>query len=176
MFNNAGVLAESKPEVTVNANLLGCIYGTEIASTHMRKDRGGKGGRIINMSSKAGLTDLPNVPTYCATKHGVRTYTISKSNHPSVEDTGVEYAVLFPGCVLAGLYLKLIEDRIAKQGKPSVARNEYLEIPLSRLLDGFLKLVTLEKMNGAMLEVTPDEDLFVRMEKVVIGSTYPPSL
>uniref|UniRef100_A0A6P8QNQ3 15-hydroxyprostaglandin dehydrogenase [NAD(+)] n=1 Tax=Geotrypetes seraphini TaxID=260995 RepID=A0A6P8QNQ3_GEOSA len=55
VVNNAGINNEKNWEKTINVNLNGMIRGTYLALKHMRKDEGGEGGLIVNMSSLAGL-------------------------------------------------------------------------------------------------------------------------
>ncbi|KAK3784000.1 hypothetical protein RRG08_025196 [Elysia crispata] len=176
MFNNAGIMCEAKPKRVVEINLLGSIYGSEIAAAHMTKDKGGKGGRIINMSSVAGIQDITAVPTYGATKQGIRSFTISCSMQPNIEDVGIEYAVLHPGNVSTGLNSNLEPGDLLFMDKLVAIKNnlEITTMTLERVVEAFLKLVTLEKMNGAMLEVTRDKICFVRLERQELGSIYPP--
>ena len=50
----------------------------EAAFKHMGKDRDGKGGAVISLSSTAGVTcvgDMYTVPAYTASKHAVTTLT-----------------------------------------------------------------------------------------------------
>ncbi|XP_076843170.1 15-hydroxyprostaglandin dehydrogenase [NAD(+)]-like isoform X2 [Brachyhypopomus gauderio] len=69
--NNAGILNEKDWEKTVSINLCGMVRGTYLALDHMKKQRGGQGGVIVNVASLAGLGPLPGAPVYTATKHGV---------------------------------------------------------------------------------------------------------
>ncbi len=80
LVNNAGI-ADLRPlgEIDLDAwrrindiNLTSVYLGTRRAVDTMRK--AGKGGSIINMSSAAGLTGVPNCTSYCATKGGVRLF------------------------------------------------------------------------------------------------------
>ncbi|KAK3783999.1 hypothetical protein RRG08_025195 [Elysia crispata] len=176
MFNNAGIVCESRPKRVVEINLLGSIYGSEIAAAHMTKDKGGKGGRIINMSSVAGIQDIPFAPTYGATKQGIRSFTISYSMQTSIKDVGIEYAVIHPDKVTAGLSSNLKPGDLLFEDQHDAIKNSQgiTDISLERVVEAFLKLVTLEKMNGAMLEVTRDKICFVRLERQELGSIYPP--
>ena len=47
------------------------IRGTLLGLQYMGKDKGGKGGAIINMASICGIYTLPPIPMYTAAKHGV---------------------------------------------------------------------------------------------------------
>ena len=54
----------------VQVNLLGVMHGTKLAIDHLSK-----GGLVINISSLAGIFNLPIVPTYSATKAAIINYT-----------------------------------------------------------------------------------------------------
>jgi 3-oxoacyl-[acyl-carrier protein] reductase len=81
-MNIAGLLLSSWAEETprkeidgqVDVNIKGVIYGTRVSAAHMAA-RGH--GHIINIASIAGLTPVPGMAVYCATKYAVRAYSIS---------------------------------------------------------------------------------------------------
>lgn len=81
-MNIAGLLlaawAEEQPVNEVHShidvNLKGVIFGTRIAARHMAPR--GK-GHIINIASIAGLTPVPGLAVYAATKYAVRAYSLS---------------------------------------------------------------------------------------------------
>ncbi|GFS01592.1 15-hydroxyprostaglandin dehydrogenase [Elysia marginata] len=97
MVNNAAMMVENLWENTISLNYTGVVRGTFLAYEHMRKDKGGKGGRIINISSVAGLRNSELAPVYCGTKQAVRSFTSSLAMAPDVKQLGIEYAVLCPG-------------------------------------------------------------------------------
>ena len=76
MVNNAGIILNSPiiytPEESINAiidvNLKGCIYCCKYVVPHMARRNYGK---IINISSGAGLYAEPNYTAYSASKYGV---------------------------------------------------------------------------------------------------------
>ena len=47
------------------------VRGTLLGLQYMGKDKGGKGGVVVNISSIAGLAPLAGCPVYVATKHAV---------------------------------------------------------------------------------------------------------
>ncbi|XP_052737695.1 alcohol dehydrogenase 2-like [Bicyclus anynana] len=55
----------------------------------MHKEKGGKGGTIINVSSVVALTKIVNVPIYSATKSGVLKFSTSLGNHLHYSRSGV---------------------------------------------------------------------------------------
>ncbi|HNR30261.1 MAG TPA: SDR family NAD(P)-dependent oxidoreductase [Candidatus Hydrogenedentes bacterium] len=58
----------------IDVNVKGVIFGTRVAARHMVLR--GK-GHIINIASIAGLTPVPGMAVYAATKYAVRAYSIS---------------------------------------------------------------------------------------------------
>uniref|UniRef100_A0A2C9LSE7 15-hydroxyprostaglandin dehydrogenase [NAD(+)] n=1 Tax=Biomphalaria glabrata TaxID=6526 RepID=A0A2C9LSE7_BIOGL len=58
MVNNAGIVDEENWKNMININLVGALEGSMLAIEHMRTDKGGKGGKIINIASTAGLTGV----------------------------------------------------------------------------------------------------------------------
>uniref|UniRef100_A0A672R175 Zgc:56585 n=1 Tax=Sinocyclocheilus grahami TaxID=75366 RepID=A0A672R175_SINGR len=55
LCNNAGIINEKHWEKTIAINLGGVVRGTYLALEHMKKENGGNGGVIINVSSMAVL-------------------------------------------------------------------------------------------------------------------------
>jgi 15-hydroxyprostaglandin dehydrogenase (NAD) len=47
------------------------VRGTLLGLQYMGKDKGGKGGVVVNISSNLGLAASPGFPIYAATKHAV---------------------------------------------------------------------------------------------------------
>lgn len=82
IMNFAGLLlaswVEESPlreiDAQIDVNLKGVIYGSRVAAKHMVERRQ---GHIINVASIAGLVPAPGLSTYCATKYGVRAYSIA---------------------------------------------------------------------------------------------------
>ena len=68
-FGTADTLTEKDWDKVINVNLKGVFFGTKYAAKQMLKQ--GKGGRIINISSIAGLVGFPGISAYCASKGGV---------------------------------------------------------------------------------------------------------
>src|SRR3989338_2330146 len=77
MVNNAGIvlfgaadaITENDWDKVIDVNLKGVFFGTKYAAKQMMKQ--GKGWRIINISSIAGLVGFPGISAYCASKGGV---------------------------------------------------------------------------------------------------------
>lgn len=58
----------------IDINLKGTIYGTKLASELMVAQQS---GQIINVASLAGITPVPGLNLYCASKFGMRGFTLS---------------------------------------------------------------------------------------------------
>lgn len=63
----------------------------------MGKDKGGKGGIIINIASILGLQPLPSCPIHVATKHFVIGFNRSVGMPYHYSRTGVKVLTLCPG-------------------------------------------------------------------------------
>jgi 3-oxoacyl-[acyl-carrier protein] reductase len=64
--------AEIDRHLDINAK--GVIYGTHFAAVQMRKQRD---GHIVNIASLAGITPVPNLTLYSASKFAVRGYSLA---------------------------------------------------------------------------------------------------
>jgi NAD(P)-dependent dehydrogenase (short-subunit alcohol dehydrogenase family) len=114
LVNNAGImpvtpLAEESPESIarqLEINLHAVIHGTQEAIRRMVPRRT---GHIVQLASLAGRTGLPQLATYCATKHGV----VGLSDAVAVElrGSGVEVSVVMPGIVKTELTTGLADAR-----------------------------------------------------------------
>ena len=114
LLNNAGIMAvgpfDEEDAATavrqLEINLHAVIHGTKEAVRRM-KPRGT--GHIVNIASSAGKTGVPNLATYCATKHGV--VGLSEAVRFELRGTGVEISVVMPGIVRTELATGLVETR-----------------------------------------------------------------
>ncbi|MBI2558700.1 3-oxoacyl-ACP reductase FabG [Candidatus Woesearchaeota archaeon] len=81
MVNNAGILVQGTVDTLteqdwdkqMDVNLKGVFFATKYAVMQMKKQ--GTSGRIINISSIAGLVGFPGISAYCASKGGVTEFT-----------------------------------------------------------------------------------------------------
>lgn len=100
VINNAGVLlygaleeaSEEEIKEIFDVNFYGVIRVINEILPHMRK---AKKGRIINVSSGAGIIETPTFGFYSASKHALEGYT--KSLLYEVEPFNIEVAILKPG-------------------------------------------------------------------------------
>jgi NADP-dependent 3-hydroxy acid dehydrogenase YdfG len=101
--NNAGVLtqgpladsSERDWEWLVGVNLLGVVHGVRVFVPHIRAH--GEGGHVVNTASIAGLSALPGLGIYTATKHAVVALSEVLRDELAPESIGV--SVLCPGGV-----------------------------------------------------------------------------
>ncbi|ELU05318.1 hypothetical protein CAPTEDRAFT_181194 [Capitella teleta] len=146
LVNNAGIGSTPDYEHLLRINLSAVIEGTLSAMSHMRKDKGGRGGLIVNIASTTGLAPAPFAPVYAASKHGVVGF--SRSFGPAVEPLGVKVLCLCPSFANTEIHLgrlKYVEkwetiDRIME---------------VSEVASAFAKLVD-EEVNGSVLGVYHD--------------------
>jgi NAD(P)-dependent dehydrogenase (short-subunit alcohol dehydrogenase family) len=121
LVNNAGImpvtpLLEESPDSInrqLEINLHGVIHGTQEA---MRRMVPRNSGHIVQLASLAGRTGLPQLATYCATKHGV--VGLSEAVRMELRGTGVEVSVVMPGIVRTELTTGLADARGVKTVGP----------------------------------------------------------
>ncbi|TAF67261.1 MAG: SDR family oxidoreductase [Cytophagales bacterium] len=102
LMNVAGIIQpgyiyntdEESIEKHININLKGTIYGTKTAAEQMVKQ---KHGQIINVASLAGLTPGKGFNLYCASKFGVRGFSISAAHE--LREHNVWVSVVCPDLV-----------------------------------------------------------------------------
>jgi len=97
VINNAGILDESKWELLIAINFNSVVRGTLLGLQYMGKDKGGKGGVIVNIASILGLAPLSASPVYVATKHAVIGLTRSIGLPYHFDRTGVRVMAMCPG-------------------------------------------------------------------------------
>ncbi|XP_067667697.1 15-hydroxyprostaglandin dehydrogenase [NAD(+)]-like [Haliotis asinina] len=97
MVNNAAIVNERIDiDKMLLVNLGGTIRGSNLAIKHMRKDEGGAGGVVVNVSSIAGLEPHFQLPIYTATKTGITGFTRSWATNPYVKDLGLRFCLVCP--------------------------------------------------------------------------------
>ncbi|KAJ8714491.1 hypothetical protein PYW07_002716 [Mythimna separata] len=91
IINNAGNMADAPDtwRTATDVNWQGLVSFTLKGVKHMRKDEGGAGGTIINISSTAALVKLPFVPIYEGSKIAVLHFSQCLAMDPFYEDTGI---------------------------------------------------------------------------------------
>jgi len=100
LVNNAGIgsagaaeeLSVAQDSKVIDVNVLGVIRMMKAVLPHMRAQ--GR-GRIVNVSSVAGLVPQPHMAVYVASKHALEGY--SESVHHEVREHGVRVVLVEPG-------------------------------------------------------------------------------
>jgi NAD(P)-dependent dehydrogenase (short-subunit alcohol dehydrogenase family) len=114
--NNAGIEGRFGPvhEATVEdfdriigVNLKGVWLGMKYQIPHMLAKGG---GAIVNTSSSAGVTGIPNVALYTASKHGV--VGLTKAAALELADSKIRVNAVAPGPVNTGLLHRMIGGNI----------------------------------------------------------------
>ncbi|KAJ8266861.1 hypothetical protein GJAV_G00135540 [Gymnothorax javanicus] len=172
--NNAGIADEHNWETMVDVNLKGVIRGTYLALQYMKKENGGAGGVIVNISSMAGLGPLLVSPAYTATKHGIVGFTRAMAGASEVSGYGVRINALCPSYVKTPLLEALEVQRSSAEDSPLMLSFKQLkeEIGLLQVPDvaeKFLHLVTDEDNNGAVMMVTRNGSAYLDFPRSVEG-------
>lgn len=92
----------------MRVNYLGCVYPTFYALPHLRRSR----GRIVAVSSLAGLTGVPERTGYAASKHAL--FGFFDSLRIELAGTGVSVTVAAPDFVVSEIHRRAI----GPDGKP----------------------------------------------------------
>uniref|UniRef100_A0A6P8QRV8 15-hydroxyprostaglandin dehydrogenase [NAD(+)] n=1 Tax=Geotrypetes seraphini TaxID=260995 RepID=A0A6P8QRV8_GEOSA len=159
VVNNAGINNEKNWEKTINVNLNGMIRGTYLALKHMRKDEGGEGGLIVNMSSLAGLMPAAHQPVYTATKSGIIGFTRAIAAASEVGQYGVRINTIAPGFVNTALLQSIEhEENMGEYYKYEAnikeMMNHYGILEPLIVAKGVIELAENDTLNGAVMKIT----------------------
>ena len=97
LLNNAGILKDSNWELEIAVNCNAVVRGCLLALQYMGKDRGGKGGVVVNLASILGLQEVSSCPIYVGTKHFVVGLTRSFGKQFYADRTGINFFAICPG-------------------------------------------------------------------------------
>lgn len=97
LVNNAGIPNGREWKKCFDINLASLIGWSLTFWEHMRTDRGGIGGTILNMASTYGFMTDQFFPVYSASKFGVMGFTRSLGHEYNFNKTGVRVIALCPG-------------------------------------------------------------------------------
>jgi NAD(P)-dependent dehydrogenase (short-subunit alcohol dehydrogenase family) len=139
-------------ERTFAVNVSGAILCAREAVRHMSTRRGGRGGAIVNISSRAAHTGSPGEWVhYAASKGAIDSFTIGLAREVATE--GIRVNAVAPGLVETGLH--------AANGEPGRLQRLMPSIPMQRagqpneIAEAVLWLLSpaASYVNGAILEV-----------------------
>jgi len=153
VFNNAGLVLENKWEYMIDVNIKGVVVGTQLAVEHMRKDKGGKGGVIINTSSFAGLVPRFTFPIYVGTKYAVTGFTASWASNPYLKDMGLRFGTLCPTAVDTA-FQRFKDEQLLYPKEFKEMLNNIGMLPVEKAVEGFLQIVQDDDSNGANMTIT----------------------
>lgn len=168
LCNNAGIINEKHWEKTIAINLGGVVRGTYLALEHMKKENGGNGGVIVNVSSIAGLGPLPMLPIYTATKHGVVGFSRAMAAVSKLSNYGVRINILCPWYVKTNLLSNLSSEEhiggfFQLKGIAETMMQNSGCLEADAVAKAFLILIKDESKNGEALMIDPDKAAFVSL-------------
>lgn len=97
LVNNAGVVDETDIKRTLNINTVATVEWSMKFLEHMRKDKGGNGGVILNVSSIYGFFVDPYLVFYKTSKYAVMGFSRTLGHADNFNVTGVRVLTLCPG-------------------------------------------------------------------------------
>lgn len=97
LVNNAGTVNEKSVRKTMELNSIALIEWSMKFWEHMRKDKGGNGGTILNIGSIYSTTIDPYLVFYKASKFAVQGFTRSLGHKDNYKKFGVRLIVIYPG-------------------------------------------------------------------------------
>lgn len=106
LVNNAGIADENDLKKTLEINTVAVIEWTMKFREHMRKDKDGLGGTIINIASIYGFMVDPYLVYYKASKFAVMGFTKALGHKQNYEKTGVRIVAVCPGFTYTSLTSK----------------------------------------------------------------------
>jgi short-subunit dehydrogenase len=108
LINNAGYvqpgaiedISMSELRMQFETNFFGLVGFTKQVLPFMMQE---KGGRIVNLSSMAGLVSLPLIGAYCSTKHALEA--VSDALRMELWNTGIKVININPGVVETNIHV-----------------------------------------------------------------------
>lgn len=159
VVNNAGVgTVDGDWEKTIDINLTAVMRGCLLASEYMSKEKGGKGGHIINIASTAGVTAIPFDPAYAASKHGV--VGLSRAFALTLRSSSIRVNCLCPSFAKTALLKEVFEaSTLGKEHIDTLTVKNLVEamglMSVDDVTAAFRRLVEDEMATGGVMTVTP---------------------
>ncbi|XP_072024795.1 15-hydroxyprostaglandin dehydrogenase [NAD(+)]-like [Amphiura filiformis] len=163
VVNNAGIGDEGSQEkrsLMIDVNLKAVVGGTYLAKEYMSKTSGGHGGLVVNISSMAGLVGGAFSPVYTAVKEGVIGFSRIVVQYDSAFTTdNIRLNVLCPTFVgNAGMFIKT-KSRTDLPEDALEHRKHIQTLDMSKVVEGFMKLVEEDEHNGKVMRVTREKGI-----------------
>ena len=173
LVNNAGYVEPGAVEdITMNnlrkqfeTNFFGLVgFTKKVLPLMMTQRNRGVGGRIVNVSSLAGLISLPLIGAYSAAKHALEA--ISDALRMELWDTNIKIITINPGVIETNIYdtLKTKVDDIIANNKDSRFTGSYSKYLIKRNYAGLKPSVVANVICNAISSPNPKQ-------KYIIGST-----
>ena len=154
LFGTADAIEEKDWDKVIDVNLKGVFFGTKYAAKQMLKQ--GKGGRIINISSIAGLVGFPGISAYCASKGGVTEFT--REAALDYAKNGITVNAINPGVIETDMTKGMIEDK-------ETSKNLLENTPVGRFGNP-------EDIGNAALFLALDESSFITGHNLVVDGGW----
>ncbi|CAG5032338.1 unnamed protein product [Parnassius apollo] len=107
LVNNAGILNDFNVRKTMEINVIALLDWSFKFWEHMRTDKSGKGGTIINLSSIYGFQFDQYMPVYQASKSAVMAFTKSLGHSYNFARFGVRVIAICPGFTKTSLVIDM---------------------------------------------------------------------
>ncbi|XP_054717011.1 15-hydroxyprostaglandin dehydrogenase [NAD(+)]-like [Uloborus diversus] len=151
LINNAGIVMEQNPRKLIDVNLIGPIFGCQLAIKYMSKTNGGKGGVVINTSSILGFVPYSALPSYVASKHALIGLTRSFGLPYHFSRDGITFSALCPSLMKTNILKSMNENSLTQNFDVSGFEEALLEPEY--VAKGVLKIFE-DRINGSTLVVT----------------------
>ncbi|UVS70624.1 SDR family oxidoreductase [Nitrososphaera viennensis] len=145
-----------------------------------------KEGRIVNVSSMAGMVSLPTIGMYCATKHALEAFT--EALRMELWNTGIKVASINPGVIETNIHF-VTDEKVSQLKNSRFARayKKYLQetprgLPASIVADAIYDAVSSpkpkyryllgsarEKAGVRLRRIAPDDTIHALVAKRVLG-------
>ncbi|XP_046751402.1 15-hydroxyprostaglandin dehydrogenase [NAD(+)]-like [Diprion similis] len=143
VINNAGIMDDSRWEMEINLNITAVVRGTLLGFEYMGKDKGGKGGTIVNVSSILGIVPIWTFPVYSSTKHAVIGLSRSFGHPHHFGKTAVRIMVMCPSATATQLMTNNPESTLDCL-TPDNVREALADFPIQKpeaVADGMMQMI-----------------------------------
>lgn len=125
-----GLLTASEVEEMVRTNMLGVLACTHAALPHLMACR----GTVVNVSSMAGLTGVPGLAVYSATKWAVTG--LSQALRAELKESGVRVVVIYPTYVS---HTRMLEYELTRG--PLIGYAPSMVVTAEEVAEGILRAI-----------------------------------